>query len=429
MWVASFILRRPIRGRTRSHHLSTQLSIPCVASLHLNLKNARVSDITISSHWQESCELEYEISGDQQLLVTGLDDGSSSTVLALPEGRLHEHVKMSLKVPEYLNLRIDAQHISLSQTSKIQGDFTLICDSGNVSIDKLRGSNLKIDSGTADITVKKLLEGNSIVKANSLIAKMVNGDFVDIATTESVEIEAMYSKYAHIAAQKNITLAMVHGYIKTEAATGNIHVNGLDGSFDLLSHNGDINIQINKLDTTKWISQAVASVGHIVVAVDPEVVASVQCKPVLSLELNGLCESPFATIVSDAFVGEEEKEEGKEEQVGRRIQVTTVTPATRAGSGTPSFSADNLAGHLSGKSKSVKRPRFQSEVAHSGKINLAGADEQSLATMKQNGREKGDVEGDLEGEGEGEEKHYDLKFMAGRSVRVETLSWIEIIRR
>jgi hypothetical protein len=63
---------------------------------------------------------------------------------------------------------------------------------------------------TADVTVKKLIEGNSTINCRSLNAKMINGDNVVVAA-DNVQIEAMYGARAGINAVNDITIGLSRG--------------------------------------------------------------------------------------------------------------------------------------------------------------------------------------------------------------------------
>ena len=62
--------------------------------------------------------------------------------------------------------------------------------------------------------MRKLLEGNSIIRAKSLKSKMINGDKVDIITTASTDIEAMYSKSAKVESVDTVNIGLMHGHLQ-----------------------------------------------------------------------------------------------------------------------------------------------------------------------------------------------------------------------
>jgi hypothetical protein len=68
-------------------------------------------------------------------------------------------------------------------------------------------------SHAADITVKKLLEGCSVVHCRSLNAQMINGDASDICA-DVVSINALYCEQARIEAGDNIDVGLSRGALE-----------------------------------------------------------------------------------------------------------------------------------------------------------------------------------------------------------------------
>ena len=140
-----------------------------------------------------------------------------------------------------------------------------------------------------------------------------------------------------------------------------------------------INLQLNKL---KLKSEAIANNGSISVSVDPEIVTDVYLK---SLTSN-------VSITSDAV---------------------DFQPSSTNNS-------NIMEGKLTGKSRAPKRPIFNRGTSSSGKINLDGADSQSMLTIM-NDTEDGPLSLS--------KSDSSIKFIASDSITLETLSWIEAIRR
>lgn len=62
----------------------------------------------------------------------------------------------------------------------------------------------------ADITIKKLLEGNSNIQCRALKAKMINGDTVQISA-RNIDVDAIYGAYSHLEAEEDITVGLSRG--------------------------------------------------------------------------------------------------------------------------------------------------------------------------------------------------------------------------
>ncbi len=134
----------------------------------------------------------------------------------------------------------------------------------------------------------------------------------------------------------------------------------------------------------------------------------------IQMKVNLLCESQShnttraaVTITSDAF----------------EVDATSSGPVT-AGSSADVFEGGKLAGRLTGKSQSLKRPAAQAHGQSSGKINLQGAEAQSMQSLSQ--RRDGAME---LGESDAKSSACSLRLVAHGNIRLETMSWIEAIRR
>ena len=64
------------------------------------------------------------------------------------------------------------------------------------------------------MTVKKVLEGDLSLRCAEVDAKMINGDFVNIHSSEHIRIGAMYSKRAKVSAVNGVGIDGVHGTIE-----------------------------------------------------------------------------------------------------------------------------------------------------------------------------------------------------------------------
>ena len=70
-----------------------------------------------------------------------------------------------------------------------------------------------INCYTANITIKKLLEGNSVIQCGTLNGKMINGSNVDI-DAKQVSIEAVYGEQTRILSKDDISVGLSRGDIQ-----------------------------------------------------------------------------------------------------------------------------------------------------------------------------------------------------------------------
>ena len=344
---------------------------------------------------------------------------SDSTLLISSANANADFIYLSLRIPEYFNMDIRARELEIIVRNKFQGDFLIASESGSVTIDKMRGNNINIDSGTSIVKVRKLLEGNANIIGSEINAKMINGDFVNINSRSGIEVEAMYAKSARIACHKdgNISIGLLQGSIETlTAGRGSTTISNIDGSFNVNSQDGDVNLQINKLDLS-LSSSATALRGNLTAKVNPEVAVNLVCESTCPQTSRSVL-----TISSDTYMpyfdtvhGDDFLTQCKDAKVAEWL------------SSLPASSGQRKVGRLIGKSSSQHRNPHSStqRSSLSGKINLQGAEQQSLRTFQRR-----DVNGESsDGNGSDIQDNVHLSFKASGNVCVESLSWMEAIRR
>ena len=381
--------------------------------LCIDFSNFQKTNIEITTKWQDHCELlkfdTTKINHDScdnsshhnsELVLKALKDINDPKLVNLYIVRndlemgkfndIEECLNLSLSVPEYFNVSVNASQLSLHIKNKFQGDLAVSSNEGEIFIDKLRGNMIHLDCWESSVSVKKLLEGNIHINCKNLIAKMVNGDKVDIRSEKKIEIESIYSKDCCFNALEGVKIGQCHGNLKVKNEFRGVDVGGIDGSFDIISTNGNINIQVNKLDKTRQ-STVTALMGSINGSIDPEIVANIECS---SLSPNSNRDT--ITIASDAF------------ELFNNTKYTSDT--------------FQKVGRFTGKSTITKRPSFQSNNSlSSGKVDLKAAENQSLINRN--------VDTSLHSSLEHNDLKIDIIFSSYKNIYVETLSWIEVIRR
>lgn len=123
--------------------------------------------------------------------------------------------------------------------------MAISCQAGNIVADKLRGELITFACGEgrlhprhslnsicelitsfslwlsipADLTIKKVLEGCSVVHCRTLNAQMINGDVSEICASV-VSINALYCAQARIDAADNINVGLSRGSIEVGSLLG-----------------------------------------------------------------------------------------------------------------------------------------------------------------------------------------------------------------
>eukprot|EP01034_Spumella_vulgaris_P024854 gene24854-31243_t len=285
---------------------------------------------------------------------------------------------------------------------------------------------------SGDIVINKMVEGNSHFKCHSLAGRMINGDSVSILGSGDVKVDAVYSAEANIRTDANIELKLLSGSLQARSSGGNITVKGIDGSFDLLADRGTIRLEVNKLfPHTTSLAHAVK--GNIVATADPELQATVLCESESYRTTRAA-----VTIISDAFIPSSSSSSHNSGDA-YHTQDAPIPVESEPESIKLSLRAGRVAGRLTGKSDSLKRPVFDRVgSSNSGKIDVNGAAAQALQSWSERksnsgGIESGHTSGQIaqrdETNTEKNDDHFDLVLTARGNIRLETMSWIEAVRR
>jgi len=340
-----------------------------------NLNNQ--SNIKIISGWRDHVEID----NNNDIKIN--HDINNNSLIITTNNKINNKINddICIRIPEVFNIELEGKNSNITLCNKIHGDVAIKIDNGNIILDKVRGSNINIFAGKGNVIINKLLEGNIKLEANKLKAKMINGDIIDLNILDTINIEAMYSKKSYLNSTNNINIGIIHGQTNINCHNGDINIEGIDGSFDIINNEGNIKLQINKV---KLKSEALSKKGNIIVSVDPEIVTNVYLK---SLSSN-------ISIISDAI---------DFQQLYNNNNDNTI-----------------IEGKLTGKSRAAKRPIFNRGTSLSGKINLEGADLQSMQTIIDDDNENTLFQTKIDSS---------IKLIASNNIKLETLSWIEAIRR
>lgn len=378
--------------------------------------------VEIVSGWQDHCDIETE--GPS---VTILEDFHSNTLTItdtnIRGGVSSQPCNITVTVPEMFNCSIQAHSLNLRVRNKLLGDFSVRCEEGSIAVDKMRGLNLLFDCKNSDITVNTLLEGNVAMACKSLQGKMLNGEDVRLEASDSVSIEAMYAEVVSLRCGGPVRVGLLRGHADVDC--GSAVINGIDGSFQITAATGNISLQINKIMAKDGrTSFAKSSVGNVTVTVDPELVANLTC------ESARVDDQDSITILSDAFLRNDSGGGGASESplatgtaTGTATATATATTTTTvgAGAGVAGRASASVCGLLTGESLAPKRARSsRGNGTSSGKIDLRGAESQSLQSL---------AAGGVNDPSPSVPSVPSLHLTANETVKVETLSWIEAIRR
>lgn len=423
---------------------------------------ATIYTVNITSAWQDHVDLTQYDSATCDVDVNS--EGQALTILAGygagGQGAGTTANVIDITTPTSINIFIRACENSvlrLKINNKVEGDIKVACSDGDVSVDKARGVNVELNCGHAQVSSTGLIEGDTVLLSGSAIkAKKINGGLVTLTSSGSVDVSSMYvNTLAQLEAGGTVTVGLINGPITVHSKAGNVSLSNIDGWFDVHTEKGHVNLQVNKLcrlqrasyplstgaaSAATSISQtgikptlgckAVTDDGSLAISIDPEVRASVDAH----------CTSPAGravlTINSDTF---------------HQYDKTAILTAKATKNGRDDMVMQpekyHQQGYLSGASAASSRPTFmRSSGSGSGKIDLAaavaqqsmgresesvsaGAGDKSESSVLSTHSYSTNGSTNIHSYEEVSSKGYDLSLVAHGHVRLETLSWMEVIKR
>jgi hypothetical protein len=368
--------------------------------------------VEIASSWQDHCDIEtdndhvqYDLaeSTNQNVLSIGL---RAASALNNPLGTSGPDLKVT--IPEMFGLEIvanDACELHLSLRNKMQGDAYISFVRGSLEIDKLRGESLSIKAKSAPVLIRKLIEGGIDMECSSLDAKMVNGDDINIKSAGSISIGALYCKRSNLSTTKGpAKLGVTTGAIELATKAGSIHVGGVDGSLTALAIGGDVVAQFNKLNPDV-LSSLRANGGSVRAGINPAI----------PVRISGTA-------------GQMGKAGSHFSDEGNGSKASTVYIKSEAFEGNISENGQSAVGFLPGEDSRKSGPTFKKSASAIGKINLEAAAEQSLGSSVMSTSRSGHPGGSSASD-DSSWTGASIDMNATGDVEVETLSWIDVIRR
>ena len=384
-------------------------------------------DVQITTGWQEHVDLEHcdeahfevDVSQEHQYvhIVTSLESES--------DDHSDKPIKLHVVCPERFNVDIRAcsnSILNLHMENKLEGDVSVSCSQGKVKLDKIRGVNITANCGNASIESRSLIEGATVVlTGKQLKTKKLNGEAVHVSMERGVDIGSIYCQGGMANVMNtgigNVNIDLFNGILQLRNSDGNVRVANLDGWFDVETRSGHVDLQINQLTRRNVVlddddddvdsghsslgCRAMTSDGNLAVAVDPNIRASI-----LALSTNAASRGKV-TIVSDTF--------------------KTLTAKT--------VSRLSTFGVFTGMVPITNSEDFSRTSSRSGKVNLGAAEMVASLTAASSSNNDhmdtgvGTNDSTRLSTDAADESYPDLHIQAHGHVRVETLSWIELIRR
>jgi len=187
--------------------------VPMNGSLKCNLEGAAVN-IEIFPTWSERFEARYHseavpAAGSEHIarfLVTQLEQGAEVLVSEDPEwnGSFTEKEAGTLKlfVPEHFNISLAARKANVNISDKLQGSLVVDVEQGDVTVNKIRGDIVDLQTRSGDIEITKAAEGViSLAASRQIEARTLLGPSLAATATSSsgsVSFGAVYCKQSKV---------------------------------------------------------------------------------------------------------------------------------------------------------------------------------------------------------------------------------------
>jgi hypothetical protein len=172
---------------------------------------AQRAKISIASAWQDFCSLPIAAQLTQIKLLPSENLSNVFHVQAIDK---IECLQLDLKVPEYINIDIQATHLELNIPNKTYGNLHVACDDGLIKISKSRGDSIRLLCGKGNIVIDKGLEGNIITHCMGFTAKMINATEMKVLASGNVHMDAVYGNNVLVDAASNVTIDLMKGFTK-----------------------------------------------------------------------------------------------------------------------------------------------------------------------------------------------------------------------
>ncbi|RHY56515.1 hypothetical protein DYB30_004302 [Aphanomyces astaci] len=249
------------------------------------LKGTRPVDL----HVRASLTADIELASDEANAFQIVTHPNGSAIRALDSvGNASTPLHVELHLPSQTDLNVSLVHGNATLHDKVEGNVTIALNRGNISADKLRGTNVRLVSNDGTIAIHTLVEGESVtLSAKHIDCKKVMAKRAEITLSKSVaeplnsSFGALYTNLATIqsAATGTLTVGNVHGALDIRSdGTTEIHVGSVSGSL-FVEDTGDscnVDVHFDAVQSTEEASNRVVCGGNANVSVAPALKVAVE---------------------------------------------------------------------------------------------------------------------------------------------------------
>jgi len=326
--------------------------VPLRANGRLSLRLPGAS-LRLVSDWSDEASVRAVGLPSGADLVVGEGEGANSATVVLTGAVPAAAVVVECRVPQSTSV-FAAACLGVDVAGRLEGDVTLEAGAAaDVVVDKLRGSDIVLLAG-GDVEVRAVVEGErvEVVAGGAVSVKRAMAGAVAMrAKAAGLSVGSLYAARAELRAAGEVDLGSAHGVVVAASAGGGVTISGLSGGASVEAA-GDVAVHVDKLNAASMGDSGTEGGGA-----DGAGAAALALRSVgggVALTMAPAVAARLRVGAGGAVAAGKWLTEARREQEGALLRVE-------------------------GEWRSSEE-KSRKTNAHSGKINVVGADASSLST-------------------------------------------------
>lgn len=328
--------------------------VPLRANGRLSLRLPGAS-LRLVSDWSDEASVRAVGLPSGADLAVGEGEGVNSATVVLTGAAPASAVVVECRVPQSTSV-FAAACLGVDVAGRLEGDVTLEAGAAaDVAVDKLRGSDIVLLAG-GDVEVRSVVEGErvEVVAGGAVSVKRAMAGAVALhAKAAGISVGSLYAARAELRAAGEVDLGSAHGVVVAASAGGGVTISGLSGGASVEAA-GDVAVHVDKLNAA---SMGDSGIEGGVDGADGAGAAALALRSVgggVALTMAPAVAARLRVAAGGAVAAGKWLTEAQREQEGALLRVE-------------------------GEWRSSEE-KSRKTNAHSGKINVVGADASSLST-------------------------------------------------
>lgn len=157
-------------------------------------------------------------------------------------------ILLDIGIPGRFDLDIEVTSGSVEVVDVFEGDVKIQSGSADISVTKLKSMYIDLESESGDIS-GSVLQGNLTVRSENgrVDIGRVQGPSVRMVTDcGDIQTRALYAGYAMLRSREGtVRLGGAQGYTKVRTVEGNVEVAGVEGRLDVETDSGDVEASLS----------------------------------------------------------------------------------------------------------------------------------------------------------------------------------------